>query len=200
VADKWAVKLADVAFSSARVGIVGPLSNAASHQSIPSTQGMKNQTAINELPKDMGIKQINDALEKVVCAGLYPSVPLVHGFCFALSRSVLESVGYLDENNFPNGYGEENDYCFRAAEAGFDLKIATHTYVFHAKSKSYGGGERAKIVKQSLGTLGVLHSEEKVRSAVRIMEEHPLLIRIREESKQWYGNDVMSSKADAANL
>lgn len=53
---------------------------------------------------------------------------LVHGFCFGLIREVMNRVGLFYEDSFPNGYGEENDYCFRAADAGFSLVIATHTY------------------------------------------------------------------------
>src|SRR5690606_30203105 len=91
----WALKLADVAFSRPFTGIVGPISNAASSQSIPQTKGSGTQTAINELPQGKSIADIDAFLESQVVAGLYPTVPLVHGFCFAVRREVLEQVGYL---------------------------------------------------------------------------------------------------------
>ena len=37
------------------------------------------------------------------------------------SAQVLDAVGYLDEEHFAEGYCEENDFCLRAREAGFEL-------------------------------------------------------------------------------
>ena len=58
----------------------------------------------------------------------------------------------MDEENFPIGYGEENDYCIRAADAGFTLAIADDAYVFHAKSKSFGHSRRKELSKQGADT------------------------------------------------
>ena len=43
----------------------------------------------------------------------------------------------MDEENFPVGYGEENDYCIRASDAGFRLAIADDAYVFSFKIKKF---------------------------------------------------------------
>ena len=38
-----------------------------------------------------------------------------------IKRKVVDSIGYMDEEAFPIGYGEENDFCLRASKANFKL-------------------------------------------------------------------------------
>lgn len=185
VSPQWSLKLAEVAFSSPNTGIVGPLSNAASHQSIPDTKGSRNQTAINELPTHLTIAMINELLEQVTPVNSYPTVPLVHGFCLAIRRELLEKIGYLDEEHFPLGYGEENDYCLRAAQAGFKLKIATHTYIFHAKSKSYQEAERIPLMQASFQTLLKQHTPVLVHRSIKATEQNPVLKIYRRLALGW---------------
>lgn len=37
----------------------------------------------------------------------YLQVQVLNGFCFMISRELIEVIGYLDEETFPRGYGEE---------------------------------------------------------------------------------------------
>src|SRR3546814_16309874 len=46
-------------------------------------------------------------------------VPTGNGFCMYIRRAMLEDVGLFDEQAFPVGYGEENDLCMRAIDAGW---------------------------------------------------------------------------------
>ncbi|MDF9843624.1 MULTISPECIES: hypothetical protein [unclassified Paenibacillus] len=41
-----------------------------------------------------------------------------------VKREVIDKIGYFDQETFSEGYGEENDYCIRAKNAGFKLKVA----------------------------------------------------------------------------
>jgi GT2 family glycosyltransferase len=93
VTDGWAEKLADAVFSTPGAGIVGPMSNAASHQSIPEHRGSNTQTAINELPRGVTAEDMNRYCEQWTVAGLLPRVPLIHGFCFGVTREVIERLG-----------------------------------------------------------------------------------------------------------
>lgn len=70
--------------------------------------------------------------------GLYPRVPTGNGFCMYVSRECINSIGALDAQAFPRGYGEENDFCMRAWRAGWSNVIDDRTYVFHDRSKSFG--------------------------------------------------------------
>ena len=184
VTDGWAEKLADAVFSTRGAGIVGPMSNAASHQSIPEARGTNTQTAINELPSGLTAEDMNRYCEQWTVAGLLPRVPLVHGFCFGVTREVIERIGFFDDDRFSRGYGEENDYCFRAADVGFSLVIATHTYVFHVKSGSYSDSERVPLMKAAAETFRSLHGRARIERAVRTMQENPILAQLQHNARR----------------
>ena len=191
VAGRWIDKLLDAAFSNPGVGIVGPLSSAASHQSIPNHRSTADQTAVNDLPAGYSVSDMNVWCEKHSAAEFVPRVPLVHGFCMALTRQVIDTVGCFDETNFPFGYGEENDYCFRAVDAGFSLAVATHTYVYHKKSQSYQSEKRLALSSAGNEKVRDLHGAERVLRAVRSMQANPHLERMRKLAQALVGERQM---------
>ena len=171
-------KLVETLDQNPLLGLVGPLSNAASFQSVPSTAGSKDQTAINALPHGMTVAEV-DAFFEREWNGLIPRTPLVHGFCLCIRREVFEKIGLFDEVSFPDGYGEENDFCFRAVDAGFDLGIATNTYIFHAKSKSYSSSERQKLMTAGMQALIRKANRGRVARSVETMKQNPYLEAVR---------------------
>jgi O-antigen biosynthesis protein len=190
VTDGWAEKLADAVFSTPGAGIVGPMSNAASHQSIPENRGSNTQIAINELPYGVTAEDMNRYCEQWTVAGLLPRVPLIHGFCFGVTREVIERLGLFDHKKFPGGYGEENDYWFRAADAGFSLVVASHTYIWHAKSESYRDSERVTLMKAAAETFRSLHGRLRIERAVRTMQENPILAQLRQNARRLEGTEA----------
>ncbi|MDE0381219.1 MAG: glycosyltransferase [Rhodospirillales bacterium] len=186
VTDRWVEKLCDAVFTTPGAGIVGPLSNAASRQSIPEYKSTENQTAINPLPPGHTPDDMNAHCEAWTVEHILPLSPLVHGFCFGIRRDVLDGIGLLDEVNFPKGYGEEDDYCFRATDAGFLLVLATHTYIYHAKSRSYTDDIRIPIAKASSRRLQKLHGTPRIGRALRSLEHNPVLQRFRANARELY--------------
>ncbi len=186
VTSNWIEKMSHAVFSTPGAGIVGPLSSAASHQSIPNHNSTKDQTAINNLPKGFTAEDMNRKCEEWSPVDYTPLVPLIHGFCFGITREAIKKVGYFDTKNFPNGYGEENDYCFRATDAGIGLVIATNTYIYHAKSKSYISKERVKLMKKGSETLARLWSKERIRRAILSMQDNSQLQRLRGKAAELY--------------
>ena len=142
----WLEGLLTCMASDESVGIVGPLSNAASWQSIPERSDGQGGWAVNDLPSGYNVDEFSELVHRV-SEFRFPRVSFLNGFCLLIDRRVIDRVGYLDEESFPRGYGEENDYCLRAREAGFDLAVADHCYVYHAKSKSFGSANRDKLAK-----------------------------------------------------
>ncbi len=73
------------------------------------------------------------------CArGEHPELPTAVGFCMAVSRRCIDAIGLFDEAAFGRGYGEENDFCRRAAEAGWRNVLCEDAFVVHRGGASFG--------------------------------------------------------------
>jgi GT2 family glycosyltransferase len=142
----WLEKLYEVISRDPTTAAVGPLSNAASWQSVPATKARDGGWAINELPAGVNLEEYASSID-TLSQRAFPEFPLLNGFCTLFRRSALEAVDYFDDKTFPQGYGEENDLCLRLVRAGFQLRVADHAYVYHKKSKSFGA-ERRKDLSQ----------------------------------------------------
>ncbi len=186
VAPRWAAKLADLAFRSRDIGIVGPLSNAAGLQSVPGIKSSETNTAVNELPRGWSVERMDRACEEQSCSRFFPIVPLVHGFCYGIKREVIATIGRFDEDNFQRFYGEENDYSLRALRAGFRLAIATHTFVFHSKSASISREDRLRHMAVTDRRLAEIYGAEYVEAAVMQVKMHPLLERMRRQTAGFF--------------
>ncbi len=184
--DGWIEKMADAVFSTPGAGIVGPISNAASYQSIPYTKGENKQTAVNPIPKGLSPDLLNSYLESWTEFGNYPRVPLIHGFCMGITKDVINEIGGFDEVHFPKGYGEENDFCFRATNAGYSLVIATNTYIFHAKSKSYTQDIRIPLMEEGSATLASLYGKKRINRAVESISTNPILKSLQIKAEYLY--------------
>lgn len=63
--------------------------------------------------------------------------------CLLIRRDVLAMVGLFDEQYFV--YGEDADFCLRAARAGFRLAVAPAARVRHAVSRSTYGDDSGRL-------------------------------------------------------
>jgi len=174
----WLDKLIECGESDSRIGVIGPLSNAASWQSLPERYSQDGKWAVNALPEGYSVNDMAQLVE-AISKKRFPRVPFVNGFCFAIKRAVISAVGYLDEEAFPEGYGEENDYCLRVARAGYTLGVADHGYVYHAKSKSYAPGDRARLVRAGWETLLRKYGDDFVKQKVDVLRHELALEDIR---------------------
>ena len=174
----WIQCLLECLQADARLGIVGPLSNAASWQSIPERFAEGGGWAVNELPVGYNVDEYGELVHRI-SERAFPRVEFLNGFCLLMRREVIEAIGYLDEDTFPRGYGEENDYCIRAREAGFQLALADHCFVYHAKSKSFGIEARDQLAEEGRKALWHKHGREAIEEGTRDLKENPDLVRIR---------------------
>jgi GT2 family glycosyltransferase/glycosyltransferase involved in cell wall biosynthesis/polysaccharide pyruvyl transferase WcaK-like protein len=175
----WLEKLLRCGESDAKIGLVGPISNAASWQSAPERFDESGDWIVNTPPEGWTLDDVATAVDRAA-RPKYPRVPLLNGFCLAIKRRVAEEIGYFDEAAFPEGYGEENDYCLRAAAAGFELAVADDAYVFHAKSQSYGHARRRELTDAGQQALRFKHGTRSLRRAVEQLRDNPALAAIRE--------------------
>jgi GT2 family glycosyltransferase len=181
VTEGWIDRIDKCLYSNWQIGLVGPLTNAGSWQTIPSWTSA--QAAIVPIKKD----KITLNAIKNYCDGLsarydYPIVEQINGFCYALRREVLDEVGQFDEMRFPNGYGEEVDYTFRVQDAGYLCAVAIDCFVYHAKTKSYTPESRIKLNKAGQDQIQELYGPTRVADAVIGTRENPILDAIRKEA------------------
>jgi GT2 family glycosyltransferase len=88
---------------------------------------------------------------------VYPQIPTAVGFCMAISLRTIRLIGLFDEVTFGLGYGEENDFCLRAEQAGLRNVLCDNAYVIH-----HGGA--------SFGPLGLKPDEKSMQ---RLLGKHP---------------------------
>ena len=178
----WLEGLLECMASDDKIGIVGPLSNAATWQSVPERVDKSGGWAVNALPQGYNVDEFAE-LVLGISERQFPRVPFLNGFCLLISRAVIDQIGYLDEESFPRGYGEENDYCIRAHDASFLLAIADHCFVYHAKSKSFGTSARDELAKAGRIALHKKFGEDRIQKSSREIKDSSSLERIRNSIK-----------------
>jgi GT2 family glycosyltransferase len=146
VSKGWLDRLHHAARARPGTGMVGPLSNAATWQSIPSVKQQDMSWSTNDIIEPHDVERIQ-ALLVTLSERAYPEYPVLNGFCTLISRAVFDRVGLYDEDAFPMGYGEETDLCLRARRAGFGLVVADDCFVFHHKSVSFGSENRSRLTR-----------------------------------------------------
>ena len=134
----WLDRMRAAAYASSKVGTVTPLSNNAEICSYPyvvQDNNMQLEVPWHEL----------DAIAAQVNTGKTVQIPTGVGFCMYLRRDCLVETGFLDEEVFSKGYGEENDLCLRAAAAGWQHVLATYVFVRHVGGSSFGVEKQARV-------------------------------------------------------
>lgn len=149
-----------------RVAAVGPMSNAASWQSLPEPRLEAGRWIPNDLPPGWSVAEMAK-LVAAVAVPHHPRVPLLNGFCLVLRRAAFERVGGLDEVAFPVGYGEENDLCIRLGRAGFELVVCDDAYVWHGKSRSFTAERAARLAHEGGRTLEQRYGKQLVSRLAR---------------------------------
>ncbi len=143
VGEHWLVGLRRAAYSRVDIGSVTAVSDNAGAFSVPELE--------RENPWPKGWTHADAARSLWHDAGLaYPLLPTGNGFCMYMRRGAINAIGALDQVAFPQGYGEENDWCQRAETAGFFHAIAGNVLVHHLRTQSFGIERR-----EALGRVGM---------------------------------------------
>ncbi|MBX5495715.1 MAG: glycosyltransferase family 2 protein [Bryobacteraceae bacterium] len=178
VSHGWLAKLHDAAASRSDVGMVGPLSNAASYQSIPRVKDPNGAWSKNDFLEAVHVPLVQARLEEV-SERAYPALPLLNGFCTLIRREIFDRCGLYDEDAFPIGYGEETDLCIRAGKAGYALLVADDCFVYHRKSVTFGTKGRKPLTRAGSLELMNKHAGVNISALEQIMQDNPVLSRLR---------------------
>ena len=141
VTSRWLDKLKRCAASSPRIGTITPFSNNAEICSFPRFCE-NNAWSERDDPE-----RLNHALERAAVP-TYPDLPTGVGFCFYIKRSLLREIGAFDPV-FGLGYGEENDFCMRARNAGYRNVLCEDTLVLHLGNRSFDAKKKALSEKNT---------------------------------------------------
>ncbi|GLI08947.1 glycosyl transferase [Paenibacillus tyrfis] len=117
-------------YSSGDVGIVGPMTNYASGKQ----QIQEPFTSIADMTARMNRPD----------SGKWRQTERIVGLCFLFKRELMERIGELDER-FSPGHFEDDDYCYRARQAGYRLLIAGDAFIYHEGSASFRLEDEQKI-------------------------------------------------------
>lgn len=173
----WLGRMCACMLSDDRIGVVGPLSNTASWQSVPDIVDGEDW-ATNPIPEGWSVQDMADAVAADSCRS-YPRVSLLNGFCLMIRRSLLDEIGPFDEATFGKGYGEEDDFVLRARARGWQIAVADDVYVYHGQSKSYSSERRLQLTDRAGKALAAKHGQDLVTKSCSEVLAHPVMEGIR---------------------
>jgi GT2 family glycosyltransferase/glycosyltransferase involved in cell wall biosynthesis len=167
----WIDRLLAHARSDARIATITPFSNNATICSYP----ISNRD--NLLALEASLAELDD-FAKICNQGARTIAPTGVGFCMYLRGAVIDAIGGFDAEAFGHGYGEECDFCRRAAEAGYINVLAHDVFVYHAGQVSFA--ERAKTERAAnQRALAAKHPDYPMRVSLYIRADPALEARIR---------------------
>ena len=130
VTENWLEKIMECAYSNEYIATVTPFTNNGTIFSIP------NFGVDNNLPDNLSLDEFAKLVEK--CSEKrYPEVTTGNGYCMYIKRSVLNEIGLFDDITFEKGYGEENDFCYRALDYGYINVLCDNTFIYHKGTQSF---------------------------------------------------------------
>ena len=144
----WLDALIRCARSDPSIGTITPFSNNAEICSLP--RFCEN----NPWPADRNPEPLLHALEQAAVP-TYPDLPTGVGFCMYIRCELLDDVGGFDPV-FGLGYGEENDFCMRAAAGGYRNVLCEDAFVAHLGGSSFGD-KRDDLARRNLAILQERH-------------------------------------------
>jgi GT2 family glycosyltransferase len=150
VFDRWLDRLTACAYSEARTGTVTPFSNNATICSYPLF------CHDNIIPRSIDLRTLDAEFESVNI-GRSVEIPTAVGFCMYIRRDCLNETGGFDAEAFGLGYGEENDFCMRAARKGWKHLLACDVFVYHHGSVSFG--QASELRRETMRILTSRHPD-----------------------------------------
>lgn len=129
----WLDRLRATLYSAPDIATATPWSNNGEISSFPTIA----MAARGPLPDQLARLDQTAAALRSSGATHDMELPTCCGFAMLIRRSVLNQIGLLDGVHLVRGYGEEVDWCLRAATAGYRHLLATGVFVAHTGTVSF---------------------------------------------------------------
>ncbi len=127
VSSGWLGELLRVMKSAPEVGLVGPVSNRVSGPQLVQDVPYRDMPEFEAFAAEWAAQHRGESV----------SFPRLVGFCLLARRAVIDRIGGWDER-YDIGNFEDDDFCLRAAIAGFDARIAQGVFIHHMGGQTFG--------------------------------------------------------------
>jgi GT2 family glycosyltransferase len=130
VTPQWLDRMITCAEQEPEIGLVGPVTNQISGpQRVDGVPYDTTSLANLDEFAAMWAKEYNGKTHRFW---------RVVGFCMLIKRQVIDQIGGLDPR-YGIGNFEDDDYCIRAAIAGFKSALALDSFIHHFGSRTFEG-------------------------------------------------------------
>lgn len=132
-------EMRNILYMAEKHGVVCPRSNNATLLTVP----VRNNSALSLSPEESWkvYSDIKDILPR------YSIIPTGVGFAMLIKRKLINEFGLFDEI-FGKGYNEENDFCMRINQYGYNTVMANRAFIYHYAARSFGN-ERIELEQQN---------------------------------------------------
>ena len=152
VPEFWLERLLSQFNEQDKIATITPFTNSGVTFSFPDF-GQDNQLPMSFEKIDTSFQKIQSDISKN-CT--YSGT----GFCMAIDMKCWNDVGELDYDAFGKGYGEENDWCFRAGRKGYKHLLAPNLFVWHRHGGTFLTEEKQRLCESHQNILKERYSEE----------------------------------------
>lgn len=166
----WLEKIAACAYREESIGTVTSLSNSATLCSVPV------MCQDNPVPENVTVDEYAGLIE--ACSlKRYPTITVAVGFCMYIKRALIDAIGVFDAKTFGRGYGEENDFCNRAQQAGYHHVMCDDTFVYHKGTASFDTEDKKKLLEEHEAILNERYPSQMEQNHLYCMENPDQEIR-----------------------
>lgn len=142
VQDNWLDRIIYAAGTDDRIATVTPLSSNGEICTFPYIcKSLPVRSSRIALLVDQAAAQQNK--------GEVRDIPVGVGFCLFVRRKAIVEIGLLDAAKWGRGYGEEVDFCLKAAAHGWRNVVAGDVFVVHRGGVSFGEEKKNLIFENS---------------------------------------------------
>ena len=156
VPKKWLSRLIKPFYTSDRkIASITPFSNSAVYFNYPRV------IIDNDILENFNLHDIDEAFSKINDFINYESTfPTGVGFCMAMNYNCFKDIGNFNDEIFQRGYGEENDWCYRAINAGYENIACPNLFVYHKHGGSFSTEEKKQLSDSHAKILGQMYPKQ----------------------------------------
>lgn len=166
----WLERLMYPIFEMKNIASTTPFTNAGTICSFP------NYLEDNTIFENLTVEEVDSLFKLVNFENTYIEVPTGVGFCMGVNKNLVDKIGMFDEI-YGKGYGEENDWCQRAIQEGYQNLHVTNLFVYHKHGGSFLSEEKKRLINENSKKLCEKFSNYNIDVANTVSENNLKFLR-----------------------